>query len=101
MRIGERVREAHLSNHCPGGLGFPITSWHRADADNAQGARNSLLAVEDHQARAAGAVCARCHEIIAASQNARCRGDGGWVHESCPPLPRTTLPERVSGGLTG
>ena len=86
MRIGTRVREAHLSNHCPGGLGFPVTSWHRAgtDADNAHAASSSWLAVEDHQARAAGAVCARCQQVIAASQTVRCSGDGDWVHESCP-----------------
>jgi hypothetical protein len=89
MRIGERVREAHLSNHCPGGLGFPITSWHRAgtDADHAHAASSSWLAVEDHRARATGAVCARCQQVIAARQNVRCRGDGDWVHESCPPVP--------------
>ena len=99
MRIGARVREAHLSNHCPGGLGFPVTSWHRAEtgADNAHTASSSWLAVEGHQARAAGAVCARCRQVIAGGQNVRCRDGGDWVHEAArrwPAGPR-------GSGLTG
>jgi hypothetical protein len=38
MRIGERVRAAHLSNHCPGGLGLTSSTSSGADADNAHAA---------------------------------------------------------------
>jgi hypothetical protein len=86
VRIGERVRAVHLSNHCPGGLGFPVTSSNRAgnDADVAHAARRAWLNVEDHEARATGQVCARCQQLITANQNVRCRSTGDWVHESCP-----------------
>ena len=87
MRIGERVRAAHLSNHCPGGLGFPVTSSGRAGTDPGIAPRSWLI-IGDHEARAAGEVCARCRQLIAPNQNVRCRGDGDWVHESCPQLRR-------------
>jgi|CZKT01.1.fsa_nt_gi hypothetical protein len=87
MRIGERVRAAHLSNHCPGGLGFPVTSSGALRAAAARAlARESWLTGEDHAARAGGAVCARCQQLIAPDQNVRCRRSGDWVHESCPPV---------------
>ncbi|MGD0377779.1 MAG: hypothetical protein ABSB01_24780 [Streptosporangiaceae bacterium] len=94
MRIGERVRAAHLSNHCPGGLGFPVTSSASsgADADNAHAASRSWLIVTDHEARAAGEICARCRQEISARQNVRSRGDGNWVHETCPPVPGHSPP---------
>lgn len=86
MRIGERVRAAHLGNHCPGGLGFPVTSSNRAgtEADIAHAGSRSWLNVDDHEARASGEVCARCLQLIAAHQNVRCRSTGDWVHECCP-----------------
>ena len=89
MGIGGRVRAAHLSHHFPGGLGLPVRSSASTGpgADNAHAAGGSWLTVEDHVARAAGEICARCRQLITASQDVRCRGDGDWVHESCPPAP--------------
>lgn len=40
---------------------------------------------EDNEAHAPGQVCERCGTIITASQDARRRPDGHWVHEVCPP----------------
>jgi hypothetical protein len=39
---------------------------------------------EDNEAHAAGKVCGRCGAVITASQDARLRADGHWVHEVCP-----------------
>jgi hypothetical protein len=41
-------------------------------------------AYEDNEERAAGQVCARCGAVMTAGQEARRRGDGRWVHETCP-----------------
>ncbi len=90
VRIGERVRAAHLSHYCPGGLGFPVASPSSAglDLEHAHFIRQSWLIVADHAARAAGRTCARCGQPMAADQNARRRITGDWVHESCPALVR-------------
>jgi hypothetical protein len=87
VRIGERVRAAHLSHFCPGGLGFPVTSPNAVglDLEDAHFLRQSWLIVADHAARAAGQTCARCGDGIGADQDTRRRGGGDWVHESCPP----------------
>lgn len=45
----------------------------------------AYLDPEDNEARAPGQVCARCGAGITASQDARRRSDGRWVHEVCPP----------------
>jgi hypothetical protein len=84
--IGERVRAAHLDHYCPGGLGFPVTSPNSVglDLEDADFIRQSWLTVADHAARAAGLVCVRCGQPIAASHDVRRRTDGDWVHESCP-----------------
>ncbi len=50
------------------------------------------LEPEDNEAHAPGEVCERCGQIITASDDARLRPDGHWVHEECPP---------VIAGLTG
>ena len=86
MGIGQRVRAAHLSHFCPGGLGFPITSATAAGTDLADAPflRRSSLAT-DHSARAAGETCARCGERLRADQTARRRVSRDWVHEACPP----------------
>jgi hypothetical protein len=87
MRIGQRVRAAHLSNHCPGGLGFPVASSSALRAEPARAhASQSWLIAGDHAARVAGEVCARCARLIAPTQDARCRDSRDWVHESCPPV---------------
>jgi hypothetical protein len=44
------------------------------------------LDAEANEAHApAGQICERCGQVITASEDARMRGDGGWVHEVCPP----------------
>ncbi|HWG62409.1 MAG TPA: hypothetical protein VG253_11925 [Streptosporangiaceae bacterium] len=40
---------------------------------------------ESNEAHAPGQVCARCGRNITATQDARMRADGQWVHEVCPP----------------
>jgi hypothetical protein len=47
------------------------------------------LDAEDNEAHASGKVCGRCGAVITANQDARLRADGHWVHEVCPPDPRT------------
>ena len=85
MRIGERVRAAHLSNHCPGGLGLPVSSSRALRADPARAyTGQSWPLTEDHAARADGEVCARCAGPIGAAQPVRRRRSRDWVHESCP-----------------
>lgn len=44
-------------------------------------------ASSDHEAHAAGQVCARCGAVIAPGQDVRLRADGQWVHEICPVTP--------------
>ena len=39
---------------------------------------------EDQAAHAAGEVCARCGREIQPAQDARLRGESGWVHDVCP-----------------
>ena len=39
---------------------------------------------EDNELHAPGQVCERCGTVITASQDARLRPDGHWVHEACP-----------------
>jgi hypothetical protein len=39
---------------------------------------------DDNEAHAAGMVCVRCGRVIAASEDARRRADGRWMHEACP-----------------
>ena len=38
----------------------------------------------DHEAHAAGKVCALCGAVITVGQDVRRRADGKWVHEICP-----------------
>jgi ribosomal protein S27AE len=87
--IGERVRAAHLSHFCPGGLGFPVTSPSTAgvDLEHAHFIRQSWLIVADHAAQPANRICARCAQPIAARHDVRRRVCGDWVHESCPLAP--------------
>ncbi len=86
VRIGERVRAAHLGHYCPGGLGFPVTSPNSVglSLEDAHFIRRSWLIVDDHAARVAGPVCARCRQPIEVSHDVRRRVGGDWVHENCP-----------------
>ena len=86
MRIGERVRAAHLSHYCPGGLGFPVTSPNCVglDLEDADFIRQTWLIVEDHAAHAAGEICVRCSQPIEADHDVRRRVTRDWVHEICP-----------------
>jgi hypothetical protein len=79
VRIGQRVRAVHLSQYCPGGLGFPAGS-----PGNPGCAASSELAATGPGPDAAGANCSRCAGQISAGQPARRRRTGDWVHEDCP-----------------
>ena len=82
MRIGQRVRAVHLSQYCPGGLGFAAGS--PADPGYAECGPMQAWPGPD----AAGAACARCAEEITAAEPARRRLNGDWIHEACHPRQR-------------
>jgi hypothetical protein len=42
--------------------------------------------LEDNELHIQGQVCERCGAAISATQEARLRLDGKWVHEVCPPI---------------
>jgi hypothetical protein len=81
MRIGERVRAAHLAHFCPGGIGLPVTSSRPVGLGPLDAAPPGLDA---NAARAGGQPCGRCGQPIAPGQDARRRISGTWVHENCP-----------------
>jgi hypothetical protein len=83
MGIGQRVREVHLSQYCPGGLGFPAGSPSSAAAGSGQ-APGEWPAPSEHAAQAAGETCGRCLDVITGGQAVRRRATGDWVHEACP-----------------
>lgn len=82
MKIGQRVREVHLSQYCPGGLGFPAGSPGTAGAGSGQ-APGGGPAPGEHAAQAAGETCGRCGDVINGRQAVRRRVSGDWVHEAC------------------
>jgi hypothetical protein len=83
MGIGQRVREVHLSQYCPGGLGFPAGSPGTAPASTDPAAGGGAASSE-HAAQAAGETCGRCGHLITSGQAVRRRITGDWVHEACP-----------------
>jgi hypothetical protein len=84
VRIGERVRAVHLSQYCPGGLGFPAGSPGSGLPDPGEDpAAPSWAELAGHEAQAAGRRCARCGQEISAGQPARRRADRDWVHGDC------------------
>jgi len=84
VRIGERVRAVHLSQYCPGGLGFPAGSPATAGPARSDAAgRPSWAELAGHEAQAAGRQCTRCGREISAGQSARRRADRDWVHGDC------------------
>ena len=40
--------------------------------------------IDDHWARAFGAPCTRCQQLLEETDYARRRANGEWVHERCP-----------------
>lgn len=79
MGIGERVRAVHLSQYCPGGLGFPAGS----PGSGLAGTDSASPGSAGHEAQAPGRQCARCGCEISAGQPARRRADQDWVHGDC------------------
>jgi hypothetical protein len=82
LGIGQRVREVHLSQYCPGGLGFPAGSPSTAAAATGQ-APSGWPDSAGHAAQAAGETCGRCGDAITGGQAVRRRASGDWVHETC------------------
>jgi hypothetical protein len=94
MRIGQLVQEVHLSQYCPGGLGFPAGAPGAPGRDRGRASWASSWPVLDgHGAQAAGETCVRCGRQIGAAQAVRRRASGDWVHEGCP-LPEPGTPRR-------
>jgi hypothetical protein len=84
VRIGERVRAVHLSQYCPGGLGFPAGSPGTSPPDAGDApAGQSWAQLAGHEAQAAGRRCGRCGREISAGLSARRRADQDWVHADC------------------
>lgn len=84
MRIDDRVREAHLSHFCPGGLGVPVTGSGPVAVGASGGA--SGRADPDHDLRAEpGDSCGRCGRPLGAGQDVRRRLSGVAVHATCRP----------------
>jgi hypothetical protein len=83
--IGERVRAVHLSQYCPGGLGFPAGSPGTGLPEPGDApAGQSWAELAGHEAQAAGHECGRCGREISPGQPARRRPDRDWVHGDCP-----------------
>jgi hypothetical protein len=82
LGIGQRVREVHLSQYCPGGLGFPAGSPSTGAAATGQ-APSAGPDSAGHAAQAAGETCGRCGDAITGGQAVRRRASGDWVHEAC------------------
>jgi len=81
--IGRRVREVHLSQYCPGGLGFPAGSPSTATAAATGQVPGEWPDSAGHAAQAAGEICGRCGDGITGGQAVRRRASGDWVHEVC------------------
>jgi hypothetical protein len=84
-RVGERVREAHISHFCPGGAGFPVTSPNSVGLDlETRFMRQPGQDTAGHSSRADGEACGRCGHLVTAGQDVRRSVSGTWMHESCP-----------------
>jgi hypothetical protein len=90
MGIGQRVRAVHLSQYCPGGLGFPAGSPGAAGAGALGWPGGGPPDPAGHAAQAAGETCERCGRQITRRQAVRRRAHGGWVHEACRAASRVT-----------
>jgi hypothetical protein len=89
IRTPSRLQEAHVTTPPDFGgheieeglledLGGPREEYPVGHQDE------DRLSWDDNEAHAAGKVCARCGAVISASEDARRRADGQWVHEICP-----------------
>lgn len=86
MDIDDRVRDAHLSHYCPGGLGVPVTSSGPVGLpDGAVTDVGSEPEADTNRLRADGETCGRCGKLLTPGQDVRRRLDGQLVHETCPP----------------
>jgi hypothetical protein len=56
------------------------------EAVEARKEHRARLTYDDNAATAPGKVCELCGSVITASQEARLRPDGWWIHEACPIL---------------
>jgi hypothetical protein len=92
--IDDRIRDAHLSHYCPGGLGVPVTSSGPVGltVDLPAGPEAESEA-DSNRLRADGETCRRCGKLLAPGQDARRRLDGQLVHETCP----SAKAQQVSG----
>src|SRR5262252_935399 len=91
MRIDDRVREAHLTHLCPGGMGLPVSA--SGPSGSAPGGTDGLaddLAEVDNRLQATGETCERCGTLVRPGQDVRRRLTGALVHETCPHLSLTT-----------
>jgi hypothetical protein len=55
-----------------------------ADLESGDFAEHDRPTGEDHAMHATGQTCARCGQVIEATQAARLRGADDWVHDMCP-----------------
>ena len=62
-----------------------------AELAHADFSERSRVTGEDHAAHAGGRTCRACGRTIRPEQDARRRGEAGWVHDVCPRL-RTDRP---------
>jgi hypothetical protein len=74
---GREIEEGRLEE-----LGVPVHGDRAADPGDL--AATAVDDLNDNEAHAPGATCARCGAVIEAGQDVRRRADGRWVHEVCP-----------------
>lgn len=87
MRIDDRVREAHLSHFCPGGLGLPVAAAGPVGPqDVPEGGAERWPGSDDHRLSVAEGTCGRCGHPLAAGQDVRRRLNGVTVHATCRPV---------------
>jgi hypothetical protein len=86
MRIDDRVREAHLTHYCPGGMGVPVSSSGTVGLPSGQpDSAPAGDAADANRLQAPGETCERCGQLLLAGQDVRRRPTGELVHGTCPP----------------
>lgn len=53
-------------------------------SQHSRGENDNALVPDTNAATAPGKICELCGVVITASQEARRRVDGEWIHEACP-----------------